>query len=200
MTNTPNIHVGPGMSSIPSTLPSSSSHNSGVPAARSNTLCALSNTYPPTKPTPAPSAMHHQPPGLGDSPGPFSCPKSPHHAAFWTTVLRVASCRNTPNLLLAWPDPSLFSVRPAGSRSAMAIETKSLRRPVHRQPCSPTRLELPTFILREIQNDAMRNGCDFKGRTLRSGLVNADDQGRREVRRVGQLHGAGVFVHEGPSP
>jgi hypothetical protein len=36
------------------------------------------------------SAFRHQSQGLGNSPGPFSCLKSPRHAGFWPFVLRAA--------------------------------------------------------------------------------------------------------------
>ncbi len=40
------------------------------------------------------SVFRHHIQGLGNSPGPFSCPKSPRHAGFRPPVLRVAISRN----------------------------------------------------------------------------------------------------------
>jgi len=83
------------------------------------------------------SPLHHHTLGLGTSPGPFSCPKSPRHAGFWPPVLRAACCRNAWNRPLSLPERSLFSVWPAGRRSSGSRKIKHLRAAVHRQPRPP---------------------------------------------------------------
>ena len=82
---------------------------------------------------------HHHIQGLGQSPGPFSCPKSPRHAGFRPSVLRVAFSPNDRNRLLSRPEPSLFSVWPAGRRRYISIQINNLRVTVQRQPRPPVR-------------------------------------------------------------
>ena len=80
---------------------------------------------------------HQHPQGLGLSPGPFFCPKSPCHVGFWPSVLRVAISRNARNRPLSLPEPSLFSVWPAGRRSSGSRKINNLHVVVHRQPRRP---------------------------------------------------------------
>ena len=83
------------------------------------------------------SVFHHHTQGPGQSSGPFSCLKSPHHAGFWPPVLRVTISRNTRKRPLSRPEPSLFSVWPAGRRRWWSCKINNLRAPVHRQPRPP---------------------------------------------------------------
>ena len=90
------------------------------------------------------SAFHHQTQGLGKSPGPFSCLKSPRHAGSRLSVLRVAISRNAGNRPLSPAEPSLFSVWPAGRRRWRSSKIKDLRARVHRQPRPPVKLQTPS--------------------------------------------------------
>ena len=82
--------------------------------------------------------------GLGKSPGPFSCLKSPRHAGSRLSVLRVAISRNAGNRPLSPAEPSLFSVWPAGRRRWRSSKIKDLRARVHRQPRPPVKLQTPS--------------------------------------------------------
>lgn len=83
------------------------------------------------------SPIVHHTQGPGQSSGPFSCLKSPHHAGFWPPVLRVTISRNTRKRPLSRPEPSLFSVWPAGRRRWWSSKINNLRASVHRQPRPP---------------------------------------------------------------
>lgn len=90
------------------------------------------------------SVFHHHIQGLGKSPGPFSCLKSPRGAGFRPPVLRAACCRNSRNRPLSLPEPSLFSVWPAGRRRCRSSKINSLRAAVHSQPRRPIRHRTPS--------------------------------------------------------
>ena len=89
------------------------------------------------------SVFRHHTQGLGQSPGPFSWAKSSRHAGFRPPVLRAACCRNARNRPLSRPEPSLFSVWPAGRRRWGSRKINKLRVPVQRQPRPPVRHRAP---------------------------------------------------------
>ena len=83
------------------------------------------------------SVFHHHTQGPGQSPGPFSCLKSLRHAGFRPPVLRVTITQNARKRPLSPPEPSLFSVWPAGRRRWWSSKINNLRASVHRQPRPP---------------------------------------------------------------
>lgn len=89
------------------------------------------------------SAFHHHIQGLEQSPGPFSSLKSPRHAGFRPPVLRVVTSQNARNRPLSRPEPSLFSVWPAGRRRWGSRKINNLRVPDQRQPRPPVRHRTP---------------------------------------------------------